>query len=212
MPEKPATKHHDRPQNKPLTDAVMGDIEHRMRSTVKLKSKRQEQLHRAGVGVRETSPTSGTPQTKAKLRPDTLVTMFKRGSLTSDHLLAAAEIRDVFEALTRPMWPRIVDYEPRIGSPVKRGYVQPIDRMSSKMWILWQSHYKPWANEMSKAAVSTPAGHARLLEVTISVVVDGESLSTLSALWRLPRRSGGRLFGSVLRDGLGRYCEIGAIG
>lgn len=156
--------------------------------------------------------TGGTAQTKARLRPDTLVTMFERGTLEGKHLLAAAEIRNIFEALTRPMGLKIMTYEPRIGSPVRRGYQAPIERMSPRLLDLYQRRYKPWADQVGGLKTLTPAGHVRTLEVAISVVVDGAALADLARRWRLRRRTGIRLFGGLLRDGLGAYCRIGGIG
>ena len=51
----------------------------------------------SGADVTSIGPTS---ETRSKLRQDTLRAMLRAGAIRSEHLAAAGEIRDMWEALT----------------------------------------------------------------------------------------------------------------
>ncbi|MHA1565806.1 MAG: hypothetical protein ACTSX7_10885 [Alphaproteobacteria bacterium] len=146
-------------------------------------------LTRTGVGRRKQT---------VKLQPDALVTMLERGALKNVHLRAAAEIREIFEALTRHRGAKIMNGAPKSVPP--------------KMLELYRSRYKPWADDAGQRRMIIPGGHMTHLEVVVSVIVEGESLIGMTERLKIPRLSGCSMFDNILRHSLARYCEIGAIG
>ena len=225
-----ASKHRERPQITPPTGdrpwLILPPANVQNRATVEHLTPEQQDQHAAEVRLSPTRlakldagmikrtgmATRGTKRTKIKLRPDTLVTMVKRGTLGREHLLAAAEIRDIFVALTLPMGHKTIRNAARIGSPAPPPYPAPLDRLPPKLLDLYHSRYKPWAEDVGQRRMMIPGGRMPHLDVVISVVVDGESLSAMVERLRITEPSGCHLFSEVLRHALARYCQIGGIG
>ena len=142
-----------------------------------------------------------TPETVAKLKPDSILEMLRRGTLDHEHLLAADELRDVFQALVSGLTSK--------GTPLESGrmslrqtgpYRQPIERMPERLARLYYDHYKPWAEEMENSRY----GSVALLELTIDVVVDGHSLHDIERKQAMRNGSASK----HLRAALQRYAEI----
>jgi len=143
-------------------------------------------VKRPGIG--------GRTHTKVKLQPDTLVTMFKRGTLENEHFRAAAEIREIFQALTRHMTGKIIN-------------PAPLERMSPKLMDLYQRRYKPWAEDFGQRRMIIPDGRMTHLEVVICIVIEGETPVAMTERLKMPMQSGCRMFHNILRHSLTRYWE-----
>lgn len=124
-----------------------------------------------------------TEQTKARLRPDPLRRLMLNGFLDQWHVQAADEIREVYEALVSSMWARAAGMD-RSGGGGGRRYVPPIERLRGRILDRYQRHYLPWANEWSDAwwgtcsiaRGPTSAPHLTVMQVVISITVDGWTL------------------------------------
>ena len=155
----------------------------------------------SGADVTSIGPTA---ETRSKLRQDTLRAMLRAGAIRSEHLAAAGEIRDMWEALTtgitaRSSWPS--DPARAVIRLGRRVFQAPWEHLSERRLGRWRRIYKSWSVETGR--VDVVPGHSRL-ELTIDVVVDGHSLAEVERRLRL--RHG--VASQHLRAALTLYAEM----
>ena len=155
----------------------------------------------AGAEISTIGPTA---ETRSKLRQDTLRAMLRAGAIQSEHLAAAGEIRDMWEALTtgitaRSSWPS--DPARAVIRLGRRVFQAPWEHLSERRLGRWRRIYKPWS--VSTGRVDVVPGHSRL-ELVVDVVVDGHSLAEVERRLRL--RHG--VASQHLRAGLTLYAEM----
>ena len=132
-----------------------------------------------------------------KARRDPLARLRKDGTLDDNHLAAAGEIEDVFEALSVSYFPR----RPHLGGRkiVVKGF--PRQRLPASMLEPFD-RYRPWAEETGAIRI-TP--EVTVLGATLHAVVDGWRLRDIEKL--CCKAQGHGFAGAMLKDSLDRYVE-----
>lgn len=166
-----------------------------------MKGNRRSRLRKASVGSREDA-VSPTRQTAAKLRGDNVRRLYMAGRLEHHHAQAARQIRVIFEAVGRGMFPAL---RPDVwtGEPPKhRPGRDFLDSMTEHERRLWQHYYLPWSHEL---AVEIAAGlpGVRWLQLVIDVVVENLTLREVELIYGLER---GRAF-DFLVSALEKYAR-----
>ena len=160
----------------------------------------RRQRSEAPAPAEEAGPT---PETAAKLRRDLVVRLAGEGRLGREQVRAALEVRRVWEAFGRGLFPAARHIAP-VGERAKRAmFVDPIDRLTRAEERAWRLRYRPWAREM---AVTVAAGAIRTtrLQLILDVVVDNHGLREVEGWYRM--RHGAAL--EHIRAALHRYAEI----
>ena len=153
--------------------------------------------------ARAAEPVPPTAETVAKLRRDVIQRLFGEGRLRPEHARASQEIRRVWEAFGRGLFPA-AHRQDRIPQPHRRAmFIDPIERLTPAEEIAWRTHYRPWAREMS---VQVVAGTVRVsrLQLVLDVVVDNYGIRQVEGWYRMRH---GMAFEHI-RAALHRYCEI----
>ena len=140
----------------------------------------------------------GTEETVAKLRPDIIEQLYRSGRIDGLHRQAAHEIRTVWEAMGRGLFP--FPTEVSLGSPCE---ITPFDRMTEDELAMWQRHYLPWAKRMSFAIVGSPV-RVTTLQLVLDVALDDYPTQVVAGWYELSRPRVHRM----LRDSLQAYAEI----
>lgn len=175
-------------------------------ATLDTEAKRQRQ--RAHIGYRDDQVAGGTPETKAKLRPDPVLRMVRTGTLDARHLVAAEHIRDIYEAVTKPLWPRGMESYEADGDRTTRN-VQPLERLPRNLDVVWCNQYKPWAAETTKMFVD--GSRISYFSLTIEIIVLGATLSHFAGRMSTRKADAMKACGKGLRASLQRYCEIAGV-
>ncbi len=144
-----------------------------------------------------------TPQTKRKLRQDTVISLLAAGDISSDHVRVAEEIRTVFETVSRGMFPASSWRAEASQGSHKRRRMDFVDRMSDDDAILWERCYLPWTRELGCEVASGVPG-TRWPQMVIDIVVENEPLEAIEQRYRLGR---GMALGFLV-NGLDRYLAI----
>ena len=143
-----------------------------------------------------------TEQTKAKLKADVVLRLYQQGRLNCAQLKAAEEIRDIWEAIGRGLFPFRGTDDPMLRSANRGSFRHPVDRMSGHEERAWRENYCPWKEVMAAPAF---AGRPVTIHALVHEVVVGN---------RGPRQledelgvRHGTVFG-VLSEALQTYAEI----
>lgn len=174
-----------------------------------------ERYRRCGIGARQADPAGGTEETRARLKPDQLLRLLRRGKLDQVHLDAAEEIREVFEALTRQIGAKAQNLA-RLpaGRRNRRPVVQPVECLPPGLWACYVRNYRPWAEIAGATRWRKPGRggvddlRVRHLALVIEIVVDGRSLGEVAAGLRLRRRDGLKIVADILRESLELYAHM----
>ena len=144
-----------------------------------------------------------TPETAARLRHDLVVRLAREGRLGGQQVRAALEVRRVWEAFGRGLFPTVDTTAPIAQRGKQAMFVDPIDRLTPAEERAWRLRYRPWAREM---AVTVAAGAIRTtrLQLILDVVVDNHGLREVEGWYRM--RHGGAV--EHIRAALHRYAEI----
>ena len=144
-----------------------------------------------------------TPETAAKLRRDLVARLAQQGRLGGEQVRAALEIRRVWEAFGRGLFPTVDTTAPIAERRKQALFIDPIDRLTPAEERAWRLRYRPWAREM---AVTVAAGAIRTtrLQLILDVVVDNHGLREVEGWYRM--RHGGAI--EHIRAALHRYAEI----
>jgi hypothetical protein len=143
-----------------------------------------------------------TAQTVAKLRRDVVERLRQEGRLSEEQARAALEIRRVWEAFGRGLFPRTRDLD-RPRRPHRGIFDDPVERLTDSEERAWRLRYRPWAREMS---VEIVAGVVRVsrLQLVLDIVVDNFGIRQVEGWYRLRH---GQAYDYV-RSALARYGEI----
>ncbi|MHA1569833.1 MAG: hypothetical protein ACTSXZ_10205 [Alphaproteobacteria bacterium] len=130
----------------------------------------------------------GTPETRRKVRPDTVTRLVTTGRLQPVHITAAADIIEAFETLTKGLGWAQWDYAriPTARSAPKGGWPHRLDKIIER--------YTRWTQAMQTELVP--------LSLVIDAVVHG---ATCRALDRANHRRDGWA-AEILLVGLDLYC------
>jgi hypothetical protein len=133
---------------------------------------------------------------------DIVVRLRDDGRLTPEEFEAALEIRRIWEALGRSLFPSTGGLD-RLRQPQQATSFDPILRMTAGEERIWRLRYRPWASEMS---VEIVAGMVRVsrLQIVLDLVIDNYGFRQVEGWYRL--RHGHAL--GHMRAALHRYCEI----
>ena len=147
--------------------------------------------------------TGPTPETAARLRRDLVARLAGEGRLGRGQVRAALEVRRVWEAFGRGLFPATNTMTPAAGRGRRAMFIDPIDRLTRLEEAAWRLRYRPWAREM---AVTVAAGAIRTtrLQLILDVVVDNHGLREVEGWYRM--RHGGAI--EHIRAALHRYAEI----
>ena len=86
--------------------------------------------------------SSATLQTARKLRSDVVLRLYRRGSIDAVQRLAAEEIREVWMALARGMFPQSrFGIQLPVEAKGKRSFREPFERMSDRQRRLYERRY-----------------------------------------------------------------------
>ena len=144
-----------------------------------------------------------TPETASRLRRDLVARLAREGRLGREQVRAALEVRRVWEAFGRGLFPTVDTTAPIAERRKQAMFVDPIDRLTPAEERAWRLRYRPWAREM---AVTVAAGAIRTtrLQLILDVVVDNHGLREVEGWYRM--RHGGAI--EHIRAALHRYAEI----
>ena len=156
----------------------------------------------AGVGE------GPTPETRAKLRPDTVEALYRKGTIGEEERTAAEEIRDVHEALGRGLTPRAMDLRdagPRARAPGTR-FAAGLERMPDRLYRLWRRKYQVWVEECGGLrVVESNLIDYSLARLALDVIVEGKSLREIERTYGLRNGS----LSARLVEALERWCALG---
>ena len=161
---------------------------------------RQSGIHRGSATDHHAPPT---PETATKLRRDVIERLFKEGRLREEHVRAADEIRRVWEAVGRSLFPSGARFDSPRQSHLRRAPKEPLQGMSDVEEVIWRRRYRPWADEMS-VPIATGTVRVSRLQLTLDVVVDNHGLRQIEAWYRMRHGMGFQ----HLRAALHRYGNL----
>jgi hypothetical protein len=140
---------------------------------------------RRGFGIPpQEKPDTPTPETRAKLRRDTVRALHEAGRLDDTQLAAALEIRVVLEAVGRGMFPTSgFGLTPGVAMQRRPGR-DFLDRMSAEERRMWQRNYLPWTKAMAvQIAAALPP--VRWLQLVLDIVIDNAGLRDVERRYAL---------------------------
>ena len=148
-------------------------------------------------------PIGPTPETASKLRRDIVERLAREGRLGREQVRAALEIRRVWEAFGRGLFPAARPIAPVAERRKRAMFSDPIDRLTPEEENAWRLRYRPWAREM---AVTVAAGAIRTtrLQLILDIVIDNHGLREVEGWYRM--RHGGAV--EHIRAALHRYAGI----
>ena len=147
-----------------------------------------------------------TPETAGKLRHDIVERLAREGRLGREQVRAALEIRRVWEAFGRGLFPAARPIALIAERRKHAMFSDPIDRLTPEEETAWRLRYRPWAREM---AVTVAAGVIRTtrLQLILDIVIDNHGLREVEGWYRMRHvRHGGAV--EHIRAALHRYAEI----
>lgn len=149
-----------------------------------------------------------TPETRAKLRPDTVEALYRKGTIGEEERTAAGEIRDVYEALGRGLTPQAMDLRdagPRARAPGTR-FAAGLERMPDRLYRLWRRKYQAWVEECGAVrVVESNLIDYNLARLALDVIVEGKSLREIERTYGLRNGS----LSAKLVEALERWCALG---
>lgn len=146
-----------------------------------IKRKRRPSAERKTASQKVTPDTiPPTPETLAKLRYDVIERLFRDGRLREEHVRAANEIRRVWEAVGRALFPSSSTVDGQRQPHMRRIFKEPAQRMSDIDEVIWRRRYRPWADEMSIPIVAGTVRVSRL-QLVLDVAVDNYGLRQIEA-------------------------------
>lgn len=151
-----------------------------------------------------------TEATKARLRPDVLRRLHHNGRIDIDQLLAAIEIREVYEAVVRDLLPRAGRFAP--GGSGRTAFVPAIERMPARLARRYELAYLPWVARFADRRWHRGGKRIALarapLEVMIDVVVENRTIDEVVSGLGVPRACGREMVLDLLADALTAYATL----
>ena len=113
-----------------------------------------------------------TDKRSNRLRRDVMEKLEASGRLKPDHMLAVEDIRRIWQAFGRGLFPAARDIaRPRVDGG--RPFTDPVGRMREGEAALYQRRYKPWAVWAGREAIANRAGERlTLLQLVYDMVID----------------------------------------
>lgn len=133
---------------------------------------------------------------RLRTRGDPIWRLYLKGDLGYEHVRAAHEIAEVFQALVGALMPHGGWLELREGGQ-RRPTPDFIERLSERVVRLRQEKYLPWVRAMSRRAGFN-------LEFLLAVIVDGLGVDTACKTHKLGWRRGVKM----LRKALTVYVKL----
>lgn len=167
---------------------------------------RAERLKGEPVEHRPRGEVAPTAATRARLRPDVLRRLFHRGAIDQDQLLAAGQIREVYEAVVRDLMARIGRLE--AGAKRRTAFAPSIERLPACLARCYVEVYLPWA---AAHATRSPILRRSALEIVVDVVVENRPIRDVAAGLGMRTAAAKALvveiLAAALRDYADRACE-----
>jgi len=175
---------------------------------------RAERLKGEPVEHRPRGEIGPTAATRARLKPDVLRRLEQRGHIDMDQVLAAYEIRAIFEALVRDLMPRAGQI--RLGVAHRRAFVPSIERLPAAMAARYEGAYKPWAMSFGDRWWRVRADGRRVdlrcsvVEIVLDIVVDNRTVDEVAAGLGLRMCAARQIVIGILAEALDDYaCRAG---
>ncbi|RED52134.1 hypothetical protein [Aestuariispira insulae] len=113
-----------------------------------------------------------TDKRSQRLRRDVMEKLEATGRLKSDQLMAVEDIRRIWHAFGRGLFPAARDISsPRVDGT--RRFVDPIARMRDGEAALYRNRYKAWADWAGRQEIANRGGkRLTLLQLTYDMVID----------------------------------------
>lgn len=143
-----------------------------------------------------------TPETARKRRDDIIEDLRKRKKLWAEHENAALEIRTVWEAIGRGLFPRAVSLDAAIRPPKGTRYKDFLGRMTDSEMAMWRNNYTPWKAIESNILVTV--GRGTRAQMVFDIVVENFQLRQVEMGYGM--RHGTAV--TELRESLHNYAEI----
>lgn len=118
-----------------------------------------------------------TAQTLAKCRVDVVLKLNRAGRLWNEHLDAALEIRNIWQAFGRGLHPTAGSLDWSGSQPKRARFRTPLDRMSRTEWETWRQNYVPWSKAEGQVIIGR--GKATRLRLTLDIVADNWGLRAI---------------------------------
>lgn len=168
-----------------------------------MKKSRRSRLRKSFQG-KKYEAIGPTEETAARIKPDKILSLVRRGRLSAHHLDVVLEIRCIHEAVGRGMFPTAQYVSPAGRNRNRQGAADFLDRMSGAERRAWQRNYLPWSRELSLSILAGVPG-TRWLQLVIDIAVDNTGLRIAEDRYHLRH---GTAF-DFLREGLERYPVFG---
>lgn len=159
------------------------------------KKKRSKQRRRKHAPKGYIGPTK---ETRRKVRPDNLLYLYERGSITKGQRDAALEIREMIEAL-QSRFLKAANYElaPGRGRP---GSHHPLAGLAPILFYRFHNKYAPWRTVMER---SRRVDGIAPLPCVYSIIIEGNGTRELDTHYAVKR---GTVL-DLLRSALDRYIS-----
>jgi len=133
----------------------------------------------------------GTPETRAKLAQDPLLWLFeRRNEFEAEHLMAAQEIGEIYEAIAKPLGVRQMATEPRVDGSAHMAPLLLPERLERP----WRAVYIPWTEKLHEHGIG---------DLVMHCVIERVSLIDLDKMYRRRKGTSAR----VVTEALGWYVE-----
>lgn len=90
-----------------------------------------------------------TPETAAKLKRDLVEHLRNKGRLSSSQVMAAEEVRRIWQAFSRILGPSATNHTTLATGRQSKGDHARIDWLTDVEETIWRERYRPWAAEMT---------------------------------------------------------------
>lgn len=161
-----------------------------------------------GLTAEERRAGAATPQTRAKLKADVILKLYRQGRIEQAHVRAAEEIRDVYEGLARGMQPAT-----HVVMRVDGGqWRDPLQRMTSWERDRFDARYLPWLLDLVTGPPERQRGQRRVvyrcaLWLAMAVVVHNHGVKSAARRCRIDHLQNG-MGTALLRIVLDRYAML----
>lgn len=169
-----------------------------------------ERLKGEPVEHRPRGEIGPTAATKARLKPDVLRRLFNHGHLDRDQLLAANQIRDVFEAVVRDLLPRAGRFG--LGGSGRTAFVPAIERLPVTVARSYVHAYLPWTKAFGdrwwrvREGGELVAVRRSAVEVVLDVVIDNRTIEEVAAGFGMRAAVGRSVVLAMLSQALDDYA------
>ena len=183
---------------------------------------------RLGLNIIElpTRVDHGTAQTRHRMKQDIVVDLQAEGYLEPEHVTAAKEIEETLGSYFLPLRPKISRYGASFGNGGSTTQPVPGEHLTARQRDLWavyvtwaaivgKRYWVRWArpapyhreNDAGPSCDLQPAMAMRHLELVVSIVVDNETLISITRRMKVRETSGVMVARTILRKSLALFCR-----